>query len=124
MSTQFDRLAYLLTQTRKDWDDIRLAAGLTRAGIKKWRDGNFKSITSEKLYSLVDLFGCDARWLATGEGTPFPNTDIAFTEVQMVWLSVNAEGRREVLEHVRYIANQARFLVDDSDSNGATAQNL
>lgn len=120
MSTQYERMKEMLVHSHKDWPDLRKASGITRAGIKKWRDGNFKDITSRNLYALADLFGCDARWLALGEGEPFPARDPGPEPLQDIWAATNPEGHKAIIDHARYVLTQPRFLRANTDETGAT----
>lgn len=90
----------------KSWDDIRSALNLTRAGIKKWRDGDFKDITAANVFALADLLGCNARWMALGEP---PDEDPGLGQVLSAWAHLNEAGRVELASYSQFIANQPRF---------------
>lgn len=124
MSTQHDRIQQMLAATGKGWPDVVVATGITsRAGKKKWADGSFKSIKVEHLFKMADLFGCDARWLGTGEGVPFPERDPGTIELLAAWKSVNQEGRVNMVEHARYVVGQPRFRQPSDIPNGSAATN-
>lgn len=110
MSTQHERLVSAMKSAGKSWDDIKASLGLTRAGIKKWRDGNFKGLSAANVFALADLLRCDARWLAIGEHSD--SQAGAFGEVRATWMSVNEDGRKELLRHAAYVASQDRFRLD------------
>lgn len=122
MSTQHDRIQQMLAATGKGWSDVVAATGIkSRAGKKKWADGSFKSITVGHLYRMADLFGCDARWLGTGEGVPFPERDPGTIELLAAWKCVNQEGRVNMVEHARYVVGQPRFRLPADAPNGTAA---
>lgn len=107
MSTQHDRLQEAMRAAGKGWDDVKVAMSLTRAGIKEWRDGDFKEMTAANVFALADFLRCDARWLALGDrGQPGSG---GFSQLRAIWSSVNDDGRREMLTHATYIAAQERF---------------
>lgn len=95
----------------KDWDDLKAAFRLTRAGIKKWRDGDFKALTAANVFALSDFLGCDPRWLALGESSRAANS-ISFGRLQAAWALVNDDGRQELLRHADYVASQERFRAE------------
>lgn len=121
MGTQHERIEQMFAATGKDWPDVVAATGVSRAGKKKWADGDFKSITVEHLFKMADLFGCDARWLGTGEGTPFPERDPWTIELLAAWNNVNQEGRVNMVEHARYVVGQPRFRQSADPSNDSAA---
>lgn len=110
MSTQYERMKEMLVHSHKDWPDLRKASGITRAGIKKWRDGDFKELTAANVFALADFLNCDARWLALGDrGQPGSG---GFSQLHTIWSSVNDDGRREMLAHAAYVTSQPRFRPD------------
>jgi transcriptional regulator with XRE-family HTH domain len=98
---------------------VRKATGVTRAGIKKWRDGDFKRLTAQHLFAIADLFGCDPRWLASGHGVPFPSLDIRLLEIQAAWKKSNESGREYLVEQARYVTSIDRFVERDAPTQGA-----
>lgn len=94
----------------KNWQDVKNALGLTRAGIKKWRDGNFSGVSAINVFALADFLNCDPRWLATGEKSD--NHLGAFGQVKAVWETINSEGKLELIRHAEYVASQARYASD------------
>jgi hypothetical protein len=109
MSTQHERLVEAMNHAGKSWNDVKQLLRLTRAGIKKWRDGNFQSMTAENVFALSDFLGCDPRWLAIGEKTSAGAAMGAFGQIRRVWLLANDEGQKELLHHAEYVASQPRF---------------
>ncbi|MDE2098662.1 MAG: hypothetical protein KGL39_15515 [Patescibacteria group bacterium] len=78
MTTQHDRIKELMKETGRDWRDIfPHVAVRTRAGKKKWRDGDFTQIKSANLLALAKLFGCEPRWLESGTGPKFKKESAA-----------------------------------------------
>lgn len=121
MSTQHDRIKQMLAETGTDWDDIRTAARLTRAGIKKWRDGAFKRLESKNIFILAELFGCAPRWLAEGDGDAFPAADMRFKELLTIWRQATREGRDDMVKHARYVASQSRFRTENEPPGQSAA---
>lgn len=101
----------------RSWDDIRAELKLTRAGIKKWRDGNFKELSATHIFALAEYLACDPMWLATGKKMT-GSDDAAVSALLTAWSRINDDGKQEMLRHADYVASQERFQIRKV-SNGA-----
>jgi len=55
---------------------VQLAAvvGVTPQSVGKWMRGEVEDLMSNHLFSVADATQVDARWLATGQGEPRPES--------------------------------------------------
>lgn len=117
MATQHHRLEIAMKNANRSWDDIRAFLKLTRAGIKKWRDGNFKELTAANIFALAEYLACDPRWLATGKKTA-DGEESGVSALLTTWNLVNDEGRQEMVRHAEYVASQDRFRSREAANGG------
>lgn len=71
MNTQGERLKWARTRSGHTQQQIADALGVKQASINQLENGSTKEFKSTNLFPAADLIGCDARWLATGEGEAF-----------------------------------------------------
>jgi DNA-binding XRE family transcriptional regulator len=67
-----ERLLRARNATQKTQEQVAHACGLSHAAISKAEAGKTETMGSQNLFAIADFLGCDARWLATGEGEMHP----------------------------------------------------
>lgn len=75
MSYFGDRLQYLMDRKNFSQKHIADHFGHHRSIIGKWLSYREQKPRAETIQKLAYFFECDATWLATGEGEPFPPYD-------------------------------------------------
>ena len=50
--------------------EIATHCGLTNRAVSAWENGRAAGMLAETLYCVADFLRVDARWLATGDGSP------------------------------------------------------
>jgi transcriptional regulator with XRE-family HTH domain len=63
-----ERLLRARTAAQKTQEQVAHACGLSHAAISKAESGKTESMGASNLFAIADFLGCNARWLATGEG--------------------------------------------------------
>ena len=71
MKCFFERLRHVASIKKKYQADVSLDIGKDRATVSKWWNGGITP-GPRNMRLLADYFGCNQRWLETGEGEPFP----------------------------------------------------
>ena len=70
MSTLQSRLQAAMELSERKPADLAAACRISRAAVSKWFQPASKNLKMEHLFTVADLCGVDARWLATGRGQP------------------------------------------------------
>lgn len=81
-STFRDRLMAAMAAKGKDWPDLAKHVRLTRAGVKKWRDGGHA--TADNVLKAADYLDVNFRWLLNGTGDMAPPRSLSDLQVQLV----------------------------------------
>ena len=79
--------------------------GVYPSAVTKWRDGDALP-ELRKLLDLVEITGCSAEWLLTGEGSRVSKVDDITKALLKIWASLSEEDRKAVLDFVKYKASQ------------------
>lgn len=62
------RLLAARTAAQKTQEQVAQACDISHGTISKAESGKTESMTADNLFAIADFLGCDARWLATGQG--------------------------------------------------------
>jgi len=65
------RIQELIDKTSRTQTDFALKIGATDSMISNWLSGEVKP-RRNSLKKMADIFNCSFKWLADGEGEPFP----------------------------------------------------
>lgn len=84
---------------------VSLRAGLSDSALHKFLTGATESITLKTVDKLAEALGVNPRWLAYGEGSPEPESEVA-----QIWNRI-AENQRE--QALRILETFARTGTDD-----------
>lgn len=85
------RLLRARTAAKKTQEQTAHACGLSHAAISKAESGKTETMAADNLFAIADFLGCDARWLATGEGEMIPkrsDIDLLTPEQQQAFVSL------------------------------------
>ena len=119
MRTFGDRVGFLIEKFgRKTLSD---ASGISTAQLHRLRNGD-QDTTRERLVKMADACQCSIEWLATGRGTPFPDSSDKYPSSSALVAEPSVEYRadtpalspdeRELLELFRSasLATKSRVL--------------
>jgi len=67
MSTLSERVTKAIRESGHSATSAAKAIGCTPEAVLQWMNGPTKNLKGEFLFSLADLTGFEARWIATGE---------------------------------------------------------
>jgi len=71
-----ERLLHARTVAQKTQEQVAHACGISHAAISKAESGKTDQMVATNLFAIADFLGCDARWLATGEGQMSPPKNV------------------------------------------------
>lgn len=96
-----ERLQWLIDYKIMSQADFSRQIGFDDAMVSRWISGKTKTPIRKTILKIADFFSCDADWLSTGEGEPFPDPTHRAVDK---WLSTEERGPSELSEHEREIA--------------------
>jgi|GEM_PF-1907525 len=67
-----ERLRHVAGINKKVQADLSKDLGKDRATVTRWWNGGVAP-SQRNMRMIADYFGCDVNWLASGEGSPFPD---------------------------------------------------
>lgn len=65
-----ERFKWARTRSGLTQRDVAVHCGLTNRAVSAWENGRAAGMLAETLCCVADFLRVDARWLATGEGSP------------------------------------------------------
>ncbi len=122
MSEFFERLRHVAFVTNKFQADVSLGISKDRATVSKWWNGGIVP-GPRNMRLLADYFGCNQRWLETGEGEPFqPPPDQRPTQEIMTELEEGAVGSAVAYHSTSARSQQIAKSTDrhDTSKQGST----
>lgn len=95
-----ERLTLALKAAGKDWPDLGRKLDVTRAGYKKWRDGDAEP-NAANLLAAADFLDVRLRWLIAGELPMRAQGTLTDEEEQLVdaYRQLSLDDRRALLRH-------------------------
>lgn len=63
-----ERIARAITEANLNSRTVSARCGVSVQAVYAWQRGDINNLRAEHLFSLSDLTGFNARWIATGEG--------------------------------------------------------
>jgi transcriptional regulator with XRE-family HTH domain len=95
-----ERLKIALNAAGKDWADLGRCLKVTRAGYKKWRDGDAEP-TGKNLLGAADFLDVRLRWLIAGELPMRQQGTLSDEEEQLVdaYRQLSPDDRKSLLRH-------------------------
>lgn len=68
-----ERLQLLIDCKKIDQSEFSSGAKFHKTQVSKWLSGSTDTPQRKTVVRIADYFGCDVKWLETGEGNPFPD---------------------------------------------------
>lgn len=119
MSTLGERVARAIGSSKCDVADIAKACGVTLQAVYSWQRGEVKNLRGENLFSLADVTGFNARWIATGKGSDQPEPlDQKEKNLLDMYRACDDRGRATVVRAAEF---ESSYDVKKDDNQSAAA---
>lgn len=114
-----ERITRAIKESGRDVRDIAKACNTSSQAIYVWMRGGVKDLRNANLFTLSDITGFEARWIATGEG-PERRTDVNPRESALLDAYRSSDERGKAAIH-RVAELESSYTVSDVNKKDVAA---